>query len=151
MDDHRPRPAVVYYGGTFDLGSFLKLPAQTSLMRLAGPSPRWAWAAEAENHSERLCVISPLMFLSFPSFSVISLHSSEWPLFLCHGGQFSVLCFAVFPQTSWTIQIGLHRKRKLYSWVFCRHRVYSKSLVYSDSENGYPIWSFSLAELCSQQ
>ena len=40
MDDHRPRPAVVYYGGTFNLDSFLKLPAQTSLMRPAVPNPR---------------------------------------------------------------------------------------------------------------
>lgn len=65
--------------------------------------------------------------------------------------EFYFLCLAFFPQSSWIIQMTLHCKWKIHGCVFCRSRVYSECLVYSCSENGDPVCSFSLANLLSQQ
>lgn len=99
--------------------STLESPGSFPKVLVPGPNTyqlneNW-WAlpqtAKVENHCERLLVIHSTLSFLFHCFGV------QFFFFFLREILFSLFC-AVFPQTSWTIQIILHCKRKIYDWSF---------------------------------
>lgn len=127
---------------------FLKIPAQTNEMRISGPYPRPSKARWDTPGGQRLTLhfLWVPFLLGYFIFQFIPLRALYEPFF--EGILFSFFC-SLSPKPPGQFRSGCMANER-FTAASSVGTVYSQGPVYSSSENEYPIWSFSLAQLLRQ-